>query len=405
VALGVSADYRSLARHLLASFASGNELRCLAVYMALSDASGQLRLEAVACWPDGLQRLPDSLSDPSLQIPEQGRRWLPLRSGNHLLGALLVETTALPWSSALSQRLIPMATALATARDMDLRCENLSLEMDHLRRQQVEQEHQLAALIHQMRNPLAALRTIAQLLRRRLDQHAEQQELVTSLLDEGQQLERHLKILEQLPRRRLSTELEQPRLLPPFRSSQADGQLQERLVPLLRRAQANCEASGRPWHQPQHLPQWQGDVDAVGEILANLIENALRYAPAKAPIGFCWSAPADADQVKLLLWDGGPPIPHQEQERIFSPGQRGSTGAGHQGTGYGLSLGRQLAQSLGGALELINQPRLLCPQATPEGNGFLITLPASPPLAPNQSAPNQSTHGQSAHSPTVITKP
>ena len=369
-----------MAQHLLESFASGGELRCLAVYMALSDASGLLRLETVACWPTGLQRLPESLSDPVLQAPEQGRRWLPLRNGHHLLGALLVETTALAWPDALSQRLSHLATALATARILDLRCENTVLDRERLQKQQVEQERQLAAVIHQMRNPLAALRTIAQLLRRRLDQDSRHQHLVTSLLDEGQQLERYLKVLEQLPRQRLSTELEQPRLLPPFRSSRADGQLQDRLLPLLRRAQSSCEASGRPWHQPQALPRWTGDVDAVAEILANLIENALRYAPPQAPIGFCWSTSGDA--VQLLLWDGGPPIPKPEWERIFRQGQRGAASTGHQGTGYGLSLGRRLARSLGGALTLTTQPGLLCAEAPPEGNGFLLALPISPQATP-----------------------
>ena len=342
-------------------------------------------------WPAGLpvsSAYRNPWGTPLCRFRNRGGRWLPLRNGHHLLGALLVETATLSWPETFSQRLGHLATALAAARTLDLRCENTRLELENLRKHQTEQEHHLAALIHQMRNPLAAVRTIAQLLRRRLEQDSRQQRLATSLLDEGQQLERYLKALEELPRRRLSTELEQPRLLPPFRSGLVDGQLQERLPPLLRRAQSSCEASGHPWHQPRDLPRWRGDVDAVAEILANLIENALRYAPQQAPIGFCWSSSAEA--VQLLLWDGGRPIPEPERERIFAQGQRGTTGAGHQGTGYGLSLGRQLARSLGGDLTLVTQPQRLCDEATPEGNGFLLTLPTSPqatPTSPSQTSP------------------
>ena len=390
MALDVSADYRALAAHLLACFDARDELRCLVVYVAVSDANDKPQLECIARWPAEAKRLPESPTDPQLQVPEQARRWLPLQTEKLLLGALLVEVVTLPWNANLSRRLLGLAASLAAARSLDLRSRNLESELVQLRQEQAQQQLQLQAVAHQMRNPLAALLTFSQLLRKRLASDDQRQQLVKGVLEEGEQLKRYLDVLDQLPRQHLSGELDLPRLLPPFRSTRADSCLQQRLPSLFRRAQASCEASGRLWSTPEDLPQWQGDADAVAEILANLIENALRYAPACAPIGFCWSA--NEHELQLLLWDGGQPIPQQDRERIFRKGERGSHADGHGGTGFGLALGRQLARSLGGDLQLLINPGTRFGDAAAAGNGFLLRLPhAAQPHA--VAAPNDCNSG------------
>lgn len=373
MALDVSSDYRAFATHLLGCFDGQDQLRCLVVYVAVSDADDKPQLECIARWPEEARRLPDSPTDPELQVPEQARRWLPLQTDKLLLGALLVEVAALPWNVNLSQRLLGLAASLAVARNLDLRSRHLEAELVQLQRHQADQQQQLQALIHQMRNPLAALLTFTQLLRKRLASDDQRQQLVTGVLEEGEQIRRYLDILDRLPRQHLSGELELPRLLPPFRSTGADGSLQQRLPSLIRRAQASCEAAGRLWSSPDDLPEWHGDADAVAEILANLIENALRYASASAPIGLCWQA--TGSDLQLLVWDGGQPIPQQDRERIFRRGERGSTADGHDGTGFGLALGRQLARSLGGDLQLLINPGTHFAEAAAAGNGFLLRLP------------------------------
>ena len=113
----------------------------------------------------------------------------------------------------------------------------------------------------------------------------------------------------------------------------------------------------------------------VAEILANLMENAFRYSPSGAPLGLVLF-----DQ-GLCLWDGGPPIPVEERERIFERGVRGTSSQDRSGSGLGLALGRQLAEERGGTLALANRPADLDPALPDQGNAFVITLPTTQPEA------------------------
>jgi signal transduction histidine kinase len=121
-----------------------------------------------------------------------------------------------------------------------------------------------------------------------------------------------------------------------------------------------------------------GDGAAVSEILANLLENAFRYSRPGGAIGL--HAATTAGGISLTVWDSGPDIPAAERDRVFLRGERGSSGEHLPGTGLGLALGRELARSLGGELELLVPPQALDP-ADPQlpacGNAFRLRLPAA----------------------------
>lgn len=368
--------FLQLVRQQLESLGTAGCLTHVVLYAAQGQHDEAASLVMVDQWPDTAPPLPAAQADPTLRTPCPERRWYPLREGNVLLGALRAERQSdHSWSQDLDQRLQASASAMA-------QCLSLDLERTRLLEQLEQQRLQLNLMVHQLRNPLAALRTYAQLLLRRLGPDSDHRALVENLLQEQGQLDRYVNALDRIghPTNRLISDTSTPLLLPPVLPDQPPITLQELLRPLAERAAATAALQGRPWHGPDQWPTWMQQprpaADAVvAEILANLMENAFRYSPSGAPLGLLLF-----DQ-GLCLWDGGPPIPVEERERIFERGVRGTSSQDRSGSGLGLALGRQLAAERGGTLALANRPADLDPALPDQGNAFVITLPTTQPEA------------------------
>jgi signal transduction histidine kinase len=100
----------------------------------------------------------------------------------------------------------------------------------------------------------------------------------------------------------------------------------------------------------------------------NLIENALKYAPAGSTIEL--RARRDGNALELRVADRGPGVPTAERDRIFEPFYRPAGGPPDVGgAGLGLSIARRLAEAQGGTVRY--EPR--------EGGGslFVVRLPAT----------------------------
>jgi two-component system osmolarity sensor histidine kinase EnvZ len=89
---------------------------------------------------------------------------------------------------------------------------------------------------------------------------------------------------------------------------------------------------------------------AVHRAIANLVDNALRYAGEPVEIELLARNP----QVAIEVRDSGPGIPPQEVERLKRPFTRlDDSRAGHGGSGLGLAIVERTAQAHGGKLELL----------------------------------------------------
>ena len=110
------------------------------------------------------------------------------------------------------------------------------------------------------------------------------------------------------------------------------------------------------------------DPAMMERIMANLVGNALRYAPAGSPP--LVTARARGDRVELRVVDHGTGIPEADRKRAFLPFQRlGRPGEG-TGVGLGLVVSRGLAEAMGGTVE---------PEETPGGGlTMVVSLPAAP---------------------------
>ena len=342
----------------------------LALYLTERDGENTPNLTLVAQAPQDAA-LPASIAqDPNMRSSAPERRWYPLRHGSLLLGVLRSEQHADDGQPvAPAPRLQTCAETLACILGLELEQERLNGQLNG-------QRQQLSVMVHQLRNPLTALRTYAQLLLRRLGPDDQQRPLVENLIREQVQLDRYVSSLDQIGREdlRLEPENSTPLLLPPVPSNAPDLTIADLLSPLVERAAATAALQGRLWQEPKQWPNWthrpRPAADAVtAEIVANLLDNAFRYSPNGCDLGL------HLHDHGVCVWDAGPPIPAEERKRIFLKGVRGSTSRERAGSGLGLALAQSLAQQLGGHLELLCSPAELDPSLPTHGNAFLLSLP------------------------------
>ncbi len=121
---------------------------------------------------------------------------------------------------------------------------------------------------------------------------------------------------------------------------------------------------------PPRGPCWaQGDPDAVARVTRILLDNALRYTPSSTAVRVLTGYAGQGAYVAVV--DDGPGVPAEEHEAIFERFRRGVTTRGEGGFGLGLAIGRELAERLGGGLEL--EP------TAARGARFVLTLPIGLP--------------------------
>ncbi|WP_373443986.1 two-component system sensor histidine kinase KdpD [Klebsiella variicola] len=104
-------------------------------------------------------------------------------------------------------------------------------------------------------------------------------------------------------------------------------------------------------------------------VLINLLENAHKYAGARANIGI--RAEADARQLSLEVWDNGPGIPAGQEQAIFDKFARGNKESAIPGVGLGLAICQAIVDVHGGTISASNRPE--------GGASFRVTLPGETP--------------------------
>lgn len=117
------------------------------------------------------------------------------------------------------------------------------------------------------------------------------------------------------------------------------------------------------------MPPINIDAVLIERVLWNLIENAIKYAPADTPIEI--AARQMAGEIELSICDSGPGIASESIAKIFDPFQRGRAESDVPGIGLGLSIAKTIVEAHGGSITAQNR--------FGGGSCFRIRLPVGTP--------------------------
>jgi signal transduction histidine kinase len=111
------------------------------------------------------------------------------------------------------------------------------------------------------------------------------------------------------------------------------------------------------------------DASFVEQILANLVDNASKYASTSPDRRIELEIAVSNSRLTLTVRDHGPGLPDKAVRRLFRPFSKSAHDAANSapGVGLGLALSRRLARALGGDLRLGHNG--------PDGVSFILTLP------------------------------
>jgi len=195
-------------------------------------------------------------------------------------------------------------------------------------------------IAHDLRTPLTRLRN--RLASIEFDQHGERDEAVTELLRESDEL--------------LATFNALLRIAQIEAGNRRSGFAQTDLVTILGDVCEFYEPLAAEKQQTVHVtlpPSCPGifDRDLLFQAFANLLDNAIKYAPAGGHIEVRLDCGTGAASVGIA--DNGPGIPAAERDKVFQRFYRvEASRSGHPGNGLGLSLVQAVINLHGGSVEL-----------------------------------------------------
>jgi PAS domain S-box-containing protein len=227
----------------------------------------------------------------------------------------------------------------------------------------------LSIASHELRTPITSMKMHAQHMRKRItsgDPAAFSPERVTRLVEQTERsigrlsrLVEDMLDISRIATGRLHMHLGQVNL------SELTHEVVERFGPQLSEAGHTLELH----LTPGLVGRW--DRDRLEQVLANLLTNALKYAPG-APLKV--STLEGGACARLEVQDRGPGIAPEDQHRIFERFERLVAASQVSGLGLGLHIARHIVEAHGGTIRVHS--------ALGEGARFVVELPlAGPPEA------------------------
>ena len=253
-----------------------------------------------------------------------------------------------------------------------------SLERDARERDRVEQmkDDFVLTVSHELRTPVTVVKGFAEMLTaQRKSLNARQFEAAEVIAESAGQLQKMINDLLDLARSdagKLRIEPE-PTAVRPL--AQGIG----------RQMRPNFENKDQRFtvSVEKDLPDVHADAGRIGQVLANLLTNANKYAPEGAQVRL--AATKVGDEIEFRVSDDGPGLDEDQLEHVFDRFWRADSSESQSvgGTGLGLAIAKSLVELHGGAISANSSPG--------EGATFSFVLPIAKDGRPKQKVPARRT--------------
>ena len=201
----------------------------------------------------------------------------------------------------------------------------------------------LAALSHDLRTPLAAMVGLAETLDRSTAHDARTGDLAHAIAAEARRMNALVANL-----------LDMARLESGSITLRLEWQsIEEVIGSAIESVRAALGARPVRVALPSDCPLVRFDAVLIERVLANLLENAAKYAPAPAEIVI--EVDVDDARLNVAVLDTGPGLPAGSEHAVFEKFVRGHPESATSGLGLGLAICRAIVQAHGGGMRAVNR--------------------------------------------------
>ncbi len=236
-------------------------------------------------------------------------------------------------------------------REMAPLVSSLNSLMGRLDQSLSQSEDFIAEAAHRVRTPLATVRSYADATLQRVEKEENREALrsMVRAIDESSRAAGQLLDHAMITFRADHLEREEIDLVALVRD------LVQRLTPIAEMKDLSLTLVGDP------VVIYSGDPILIQNAVRNMVDNALKYAPAESVVEIEVS---QGTQAQISVRDQGPGFPPSEIDTLTRRFERGKNAAGTIGSGLGLTIVQDVAKAHGGDLILTNR----------KGKGACVTL-------------------------------
>ncbi len=219
--------------------------------------------------------------------------------------------------------------------------ERLKHQRDNMQRLQLQKERLMAFIVHDLKNPVNSMDLHAQVLQRNRELPAGVHESVSHIRAGARQLGRMILNLLDV------SKAEEGQLVP--KRNNVD--LRRVVGDVAYDLEIDAQERGVALRVSLEMDQIHADHELLRRLLANLVENAIRYAPPATSVSV--TSASAGEGIELRVADAGPGIPLEMREKIFSPFVQVESGErvpAHMTRGLGLTFCKLVVEAHGGRI-------------------------------------------------------